>query len=99
LGRANQVTQGFRPPSAEATEAARKRAVLATRAVFHYSRFRIALCNWADYERRQARIDRATELEELRMFFDCYSQQFSEDADEAHACWDHMRRAGSTRAQ
>lgn len=93
------MTQMFRPLSTGAIETARKRAVLVTRVVFHYSRFRTALLQWADHERRQGRTDRAMELEELRMFFDGFLQHFSDEAEEAHACWDRMRRADGTVAQ
>jgi hypothetical protein len=95
----NQVTRGLRSPSPGVVEVARKRAVLATQVVFHYSRFRIALWKSADHERRQGRTDCAMELEALRIFFDGYSSRFADDADEAHARWEYLRGASRTRAE
>jgi hypothetical protein len=91
------VTAGL-PPS-QAVEAARKRAAFASQVVVHHSRLRIILARWADHERRRGCADRAVELDELSRIYDRYSLRLSEEADEAYARWDNLRRSRARSAK
>jgi hypothetical protein len=78
-------------PLPNVVETARKRAVLLTDVVSHLARYRIALKALADFERRHESVERAADLEDIYLSLYNPTNQFSIDADDAHAGWVNLR--------
>ena len=84
----------LRPPDPKTVEAARKRAVLSSHIAHHHFRLLKALNDAAVYARNVGNWDHALSLEDHYQSIDAFSRQVSSDADNAHAHWVDLRRAG-----
>ncbi|OIN82231.1 hypothetical protein BST25_14430 [Mycobacterium heidelbergense] len=65
--------------------------MLLTDVVSHLARYRIALKALADFERRHESVERAADLEDIYLSLYNPTNQFSIDADDAHAGWVNLR--------